>query len=103
MNKPATDLVDALKEFSDKGNTFTRAGYSGFLDKKFSNYLKRKKIKHLYLVGIDTENCVLSTAREAFDRGYRVTIFKNYCGSSHYPKLGEAALKIIKYNIGEVK
>src|SRR3990167_10805769 len=49
MKSPETNMVDELKKFATKDNTFTRTAYSGFFSKKFGKFLKSRKVKHLYL------------------------------------------------------
>ena len=65
--------------------------------------MKIKNITDVHLAGIDTENCVLTFARDSFDRGFKVTVLKDLCRSHSNPHLHKAALEIIKENIGDVK
>lgn len=100
---PYTDIVADLLPWVKKENVFTKNTYSSFYDTKFTNYLKMKKIDKLVIAGIDTENCVLTNARAAFDNGYKVTVVADCCGSSTGgPDMHQVALEIIKNNIGEV-
>lgn len=103
MSKDETDLVDEISEFVNKENIFVKYTYGSFVDNKLYNLLKKHKIEKVELVGFDTENCVLTFARDAFDRGMEVVVLKDLCASHSNKKLHKAALEIIEDNIGEVK
>lgn len=47
---------------------------SAFHETDFDQTLKRADIDHLIVCGMQTEFCVDSTARAAFERGYKVTL-----------------------------
>ncbi|MFA5095095.1 MAG: isochorismatase family cysteine hydrolase [Candidatus Paceibacterota bacterium] len=102
MDDKQTAIIDELKEFINNKNLYKKYTYGSFVDNKLLKYLKRNKIKQVDLAGIDTENCVLTFARDAFDRGFRVVVFKNLSASHSNIKLHKAALKIIEENIGNV-
>lgn len=103
MNNSQTDIADEIKEFVNPKNLFIKDTYSSFVDNKLFNILKKNKIEQVELAGFDTENCVLTFARDAFDRGMSVVVYKNLTASHSMPKLHTAALEIIKHNIGKVK
>lgn len=96
------EIVNELRDFIKKTNLFRKDTYSSFLTKKPSDVLRKNKIREVQIVGIDTENCVLTFARDAFDRGYKVTVLKDLCRSHSDPNLHGAALEIIRKNIGKV-
>jgi len=102
MDDKQTAIVDELKEFTNSKNLYKKYTYSSFVDNQLLKYLKANKIKQVELAGIDTENCVLTFARDAFDRGFKVTVFKNLCASHTSLKLHKSALEIIRKNIGKV-
>lgn len=103
IDKKENDLCEEIKPFVNKNNLFKKYTYGSFVDDKLLKVLKKNKIVEVYLMGIATENCVLTFARDAFDRGFKVIVLKKYCLSDSNKKLHEAALKIIRNNIGEVK
>ncbi len=103
MRKEENELVDEVGEFTNGKNVFNKDTYGNFVNDEVLGVLKKYKIGEVHLAGIDTENCVLTFARDAFDRGYKVKVFKDLCASHSSPKLHRAALEIIKYNIGNVK
>ncbi|MDP2586215.1 MAG: cysteine hydrolase [Candidatus Komeilibacteria bacterium] len=107
---PYSDIVKDLEPWVKKDNVFTKNTYSAFLQPADSagkpglaEFLKKNRLEEITVVGIDTENCVLTNARELFDRGYKVKVISEGCASSTGgPAQHEAALKIIKNNIGQV-
>jgi nicotinamidase-related amidase len=102
MRGKQTMIVDELKEFVNNKNLYIKDTYSSFLDNKLLKYLQNKKIQQVELSGIDTENCVLTFARDAFDRGFRIVVLENLCASHSNIKLHKSALEIIRRNIGPV-
>jgi len=103
MKAEQTDFADQIKEFVNNKNVFLKDTYGCFVDSKLYNLLKKHKIAQVELAGFDTENCVLTFARDAFDRGMSVVVLKNLSASHSMPQLHKAALEIIKHNIGAVK
>lgn len=102
MKDKQTEIADELKKFVNSKNLYIKDTYSSFVNNKLLKHLKSKKIKQVELVGIDTENCVLTFARDAFDREFKVAVFKNLSASHSSLKLHKSALEIIKRNIGDV-
>ena len=74
--------------------------YSVFND-EFRDYIMENKISEIYLAGVDTDACVLSTAFDLFENGYDVYVLKDYCASSGGISYHEAAISILKRNIGK--
>ncbi|MFA5131149.1 MAG: isochorismatase family cysteine hydrolase [Patescibacteria group bacterium] len=103
MDKNQTDLADEIKELINGNHLFPKFTYSSFVDNKLFSLLKKNKIDQVELAGFDTENCVLTFARDAFDRGMSVLVLKNLTASHSSPRLHKAALEIIKHNIGIIK
>ena len=103
IKKDEYEIFDELKDLITKKNLFIKKTYSSFVNKRISISLKKYKIAEVHIMGIDTENCVLTFARDAFDRGYKVVVLKNLSRSHSNLQLHKAALEIIKHNIGEVR
>jgi len=103
MDKKENDLFEEIKPFVNKNNLFKKYTYGSFVDDKVLKVLRKNKIEEVWLMGIATENCVLTFARDAFDRGFKVVVLKDYCASTDSKKLHNATLEIIKNNIGEIK
>ena len=102
VKKNENGLASDIKEFVRKDNLFIKDTYGSFVNNKVLKVFKKYKIKEVHLAGIDTENCVLTFARDAFDRGYKVVALGDLCKSHSSLKLHKAALEIIKDNIGMV-
>jgi nicotinamidase-related amidase len=102
MDDKQTAVVDELQEFVNKDNLYTKDTYGIFLDDKLIKYLRKNKIKQVEIAGMDTENCVLTFARDAFDRDFKVVVFKNLSASHSSLHLHKSALEIIEKNIGDV-
>ena len=100
---PYSDIVQDLQPWVKKDNVFIKNTYSVFSNTAFENYLKEKKIEELWIVGLDTDFCVLADCFNAFDRGFKVKVAADCCASFTTGPAGhEAALEIIRKNIGEV-
>ena len=56
------DIVDELKSFSNRNNTFISNNMDSLMNRKLRNIIKKKRINHLYLVGGWGSHCILSTA-----------------------------------------
>jgi len=103
MKEEEYGFMDELAELAKSEKVFVKNTYGAFTDKKMENFLKKKNITDIHLAGMDTENCVLTFARDAFDRGFKITVLKNLCASHSSQRLHRAALEIIENNIGKVK
>ncbi len=99
MNSPEIDIHQDLARFVNDRNLFTKQTYSIFKNKKFVKFLTKNKITDLYLCGIAIDACVLATAFDAFDLGYKVKILKGYTSSHGGRKFVSAATSIIDRNI----
>lgn len=55
--------------------------YSAFYNTSLDDYLRERHIQTIYLAGVCTHICVLQTAIDAYNRGYRVMIVKDACAS----------------------
>ncbi len=98
-----TLLLTELAGFENDHKIFTRSVYTVFAAKGFEQYLKRLGITKLIFCGIATESCVLTSARDAFQRGYEVTVLKDLCMSDINPLLHNSALRIIEKDVGKIK
>ncbi len=96
---PDTDIHKLLSRFASKKNAFEKSTYSAFKSKKFTGFLRKHRIRKIFLCGIDIDGCVLASAYDGFDSGYDIEILEDL-SSSHYGKdMAGAALKIIRKNL----
>ncbi len=67
---------------------------------EFKSIVDSSNIDEIYLCGIDTECCVLKSAFDLFEKGYKVKVLKDYCASLHGEERHNRALDILRRNIG---
>lgn len=65
-------------------------------DKDVLAFLKKKGIEEVYIVGLDTNDCVLATAYESFDLGFLTYVIEHCTASSQSSELRDAALAILR-------
>ena len=75
--------------------------YSAFFETELQKVLKKYKVSNIYITGIHTHVCVLSTALGAFYRGYNVFVVKE-CVMSSERKKHLDHIQFIRSHIGEV-
>lgn len=97
MSGKQIEMRKEIKRFLTKDNLFKKTTYSAFKSKRFSDFLRRNRIKRLYLCGINTDKCVLATAYEAFDLGYDIRIIEDLIGSTARKRVKhKAGLRLLK-------
>lgn len=96
---------DQVGHFFYKGTDPQIDSYSAFFDNDhehatgLNDYLRKKGVESLYLVGLTTDFCVLYSALDALELGYEVSVIRDAC----CPVFNEEeALKKIKAQGGEV-
>lgn len=103
MRSPDTDIVDELKPVLSFGTLLTKHVLSAIKVTKLQKLFEQSNITELYLCGIDTDCCVLASAYDAFDLGYRVYLLKDLCMTATGRNLHDAAVSMFKKNVGLVK
>lgn len=73
-----------------------------FASTGIDSLLRGMGIEHLAVTGISTNMCVETTAREAADRGYRVTLVEDACGTTHR-ELHESTMRNFARLFGRVR
>ena len=96
---PEIDIVEEFKPLLKYGVIFTKNVYSVLKIPKLISLLRQHKIGELYLCGIDTDCCVLATAYDGFDQGYKIYLLEELCRASSKVSLHNAALSIFKRNL----
>lgn len=92
--------TDVLRQIEEKAYlVIEKAIYSACKD-KLCNLLSVKNITEVYLVGIDTDCCVLKTATDLFERGIRPIVLEHYCASNGGEESHRAALRVMERTIG---
>ena len=80
------DVIEVSKE--------TKSIFKGNQD--VTKSLREDNIQELHIVGLDTNDCVLATAFEAFDHGFFTYVIEECCQSSASNESHENGLKILR-------
>ena len=76
------DIVTGLAELVPGGARIDKDAFSAYSGAGFLPALERLGARTIVLTGVETDICVLSTALESVDRGYRVVIATDAVASS---------------------
>ena len=78
--------------------SFEKTTKSIFKDKSLlEKALKENDIKEVHLVGLDTNDCILASAYEAFDLGFLTYVIEECCQSSSSDRLHSHALELLRH------
>lgn len=78
-NEYEQSIADDLKWAADK--VIKKNGYTA-VTKELKDYILKNDINEIYIAGIDTDCCVLSSAKDIFEMGIRPIILSHYCASN---------------------
>ncbi|MFZ1411824.1 MAG: isochorismatase family cysteine hydrolase [Micropruina sp.] len=78
-----------------------KPGKGSFYATDLETILRARGITHLVLIGVTTEVCVQTTAREANDRGFDCLILSD-CTGSYFPEFHQSALAMFSAQGGIV-
>ena len=95
MTKPGISIHPLLEAFTNSSNTFEKLTYSAFKAPEFVDYLREHKVTDLDICGINIDGCVLATAYEAFDLGFKVKILEELSSVASFRQDYEDAAKTI--------
>lgn len=84
-----------------RDHVINKRSIGAFASTGIDHLLRALGREQLYMTGISTNMCVESTAREAADRGYAVTLVEDACASTH-ADLHAATLKNFRRLFGRV-
>lgn len=96
---PVTEVV---AELAPRPGDFTvfKHRYSPFDNTDLDHLLRNLRVDTLVIGGVNSNNCVLCSCFEAFNRDLRVVLMKDVCASMNGPEYHEAALKVIEAALG---
>lgn len=97
--EPEINIVPELQPFAKPSCIFSKAGVCGMTD-DLAQYLRQQEIKRIFLVGIDTDMCVLKIAMDLFDIGIEPIVFTDCCASTAGLQAHLAGLAVLSRNIG---
>ncbi|MDD3370684.1 MAG: cysteine hydrolase, partial [Alphaproteobacteria bacterium] len=78
---------------------YTKGVYS-CLSEAFLQRLTQLGVKEVHLCGMDTNCCVLKTAVDLFERGFRPVLLSKFCASHSGDAYHDMALKLLEKLIG---
>jgi nicotinamidase-related amidase len=80
LNSWGTEFYENL-DYQPQDFVVTKHRVSALYATSLETFLKANQIQHLILTGVSTDMAVQTTAREAHDRDYNVTIVSDACGT----------------------
>ncbi|MCB2190456.1 MAG: cysteine hydrolase [Deltaproteobacteria bacterium] len=98
---PVIELMPPL-EAGPQDYIVVKRRYSPFLNTDMESIIQVLGLKSLVVVGINTNNCVLCTSFEAFNRDLEVIVAEDCCASMNGSEYHDAAIMIIKTALGWV-
>ena len=97
-----TDGTEVISELQPlQGMIITKRKHSAFFETDLENQLKEGNIEEIYLSGLQTQICIMTTAADASFRGYRAVALSD-CVLSTQEKNKQDALEWIARYVGEV-
>ncbi len=76
------EILDELKPLPNE-HVLRKTTIGAFASTGIDSLLRALRCEQLYLTGVSTNMCVETTAREAADRGYLVSLVEDACGTTH--------------------
>jgi biuret amidohydrolase len=98
---PVTEIVAPLAPRPGDLTIFKHR-YSPFDNTDLELLLRNLRVDTLVIGGVNTNNCVLCSCFDAFNRDYRVILMEDVCASMNGEAYHAAALKIIEAALGWV-
>jgi len=99
FSQPDIDICEEFLNYISDTNVFQKDTYSAFKSKLFKMFLEENYISKLFLCGFDTDACILATAYEGFDLGYKIKIINELTASHSGAVFRNSGLNIINKNI----
>ncbi|MEI6158437.1 MAG: isochorismatase family cysteine hydrolase [Roseococcus sp.] len=94
-----TEVVPQLAPRPGEHTVFKHR-YSPFHNTDMELLLKNLNVDTLVIGGVNTNNCILCTCFEAFNRDFRVILMPDVCASMNGADYHEASLKLIEAALG---
>ncbi|HHY09357.1 MAG TPA: cysteine hydrolase [Firmicutes bacterium] len=93
-----SEIIDELEQ-REEDKIIKKRRYSAFYGTDLDLYLREKGVGEIYLVGVNTNICVLYTAADARNINYQVTVYKNGVASFN-EEAHHFALQELKSTLG---
>ena len=97
---PGAEIIAELHPL--KGPTIKKRKHSAFFETELDRILKEHNISNIYLAGLQTHICIMTTAADASFRGYQAIAIRE-CVISTKDENNQFALDWIKKYVGDVK
>lgn len=78
------NTVSTLAEYYQQSEVFTKTSFSALDDRQFREYLAAGRRDQLVICGTEAHVCVLQTALQALDLGYRAVMVSDAVGSRQH-------------------
>lgn len=101
-SEPETNIVPELQPFAKPEFIFSKSGLCGMPD-ELCKYLRSQHIERVFIVGIDTDMCVLKIAMDLFDLGVEPIVYTDCCASTAGLQAHLAGLAVLSRNIGAIR
>jgi nicotinamidase-related amidase len=95
------EIIDALKPLPGE-HLLRKTTIGAFASTHIDSLLRALGAEQLWLCGVSTNMCVETTAREAADRGYLVTLVEDACGTTH-EELHQVTMRNFQRLFGRVR
>ena len=97
--EPEINIVPELEPFVQQSLVFSKPGLCGMTD-DLASYLRDSHIERVFIVGIDTDMCVLKITMDVFDIGIEPIVLTDCCASTAGLQAHLAGLAVLSRNIG---
>jgi nicotinamidase-related amidase len=97
--EPEINIAAELEPFVQQDLVFSKPGLCGITD-KLADYLRAGSVERVFIVGIDTDMCVLKIAMDVFDIGIEPIVLTDCCASTAGLQAHLAGLSVLSRNIG---
>jgi nicotinamidase-related amidase len=94
------EILDELKPVAGE-HVLRKTTVGAFASTPIDSLLRSLRVDQLYMVGVSTNMCVETTAREAADRGYQVTLVEDACGTT-FEELHQVTMRNFQRLFGRV-
>ncbi|OKH44465.1 nicotinamidase [Calothrix sp. HK-06] len=97
--EPEINIAAELQPFVEQNLVFSKPGLCGITD-ELASYLRENHVERVFIVGIDTDMCVLKIAMDIFDIGIEPVVLTDCCASTAGLQAHLAGLAVLSRNIG---
>lgn len=84
----------------DEDTIIDKSTYSAY-NTELVAYLKKNRIRKIYICGVDIDCCVLITAINLFENGFDVYVLKEHVGCMQGEEYKNEAISLLERNIGK--